>query len=141
MLVRLNRKKVFFWDCPSNSGVHNKTIISFPEEMAKLNTKFIPQVGDEINIMGKTYKVKRITRHFGKRKNDKIFLDSYVDLYVDSEFFSIDYYNYMKKYTHACDGMKADNDPTKDMSKVHDKVVLPSTLEEWMDIHKTLKKN
>lgn len=139
MLVKLNRKKVFVWDCMSNSNIHKKAIISFPEEIAKLNTKFIPQVGDQIEIMNQTYIVKRINRHFGKRKNDKIFIDSYVDLYVDSEFFEINYYHYMKKYTHCCDHMKDDSDPTKDLSKVHDKVVLPATLEEWMKAYEELK--
>ncbi len=141
MLVKLNRKKIFIWDCMSNSSFHQKQIISFCEEIAKLNTKFIPQVGDQIEIMNKTYTVKRINRHFGKRKNDKVFIDSYVDLYVDSAFFTIPYYAYMKKYTHSCDNMKSDSDPTKDLSKINDKVILPSTLEEWMHIYNELHEN
>lgn len=139
MLVRLNRKKVFYWNAQCNSSVNNKTIISFPEELAKINTKFVPQVGDEIEIMNHTYTVKRIARHFGKRKNDKVFIDSFIDLYVDSEFFPIPYYDYLREYTHSRDHLKEDSDPTKDLSKVNDKVVLPSTLEEWLDIYENLK--
>lgn len=139
MLVRLNRKKVFCWDEPSNSSIHNKTIISFNDEIAKINTKFVPQINDLIEINNQTYMVKRIRRHFGRRKNEKVYIDSYVDLYVESEIYKINYTRYLKKYTHVYDKFKDDSDPTKDLSKVNDKVILPSTLEEWIQIYKELQ--
>ena len=141
MLVRLYQKKVFCWDEMSNSSIHNKTIVSFPVEIAKINTKFVPQVGDLIEITdNNTYVVKRVKRHFGKRKNEKVFIDSYVDLYTESEFYSIGYTEYLMKYTHAYDKFKDDSDPTKDMSKANDNVILPSTLEEWMKIYNEMQK-
>ena len=135
MLIKLYQKKVFCWDELSNSSIHNKTIVSFPVEIAKINTRFVPQIGDKIEIDGNTYTIKMLTRHFGKRKNEKVFIDSYVDLYTESEFYSIGYTKYLVKYTHAYDKFKEDSDPTKDMSKVNDKVFLPSTLEEWIKIY------
>ena len=83
--------------------------------------------------------VKRIRSNFGSSKNENLYFVSYVDLYVESEIYKINYTRYLKKYTHVYDKFKDDSDPTKDLSKVNDKVILPSTLEEWIQIYKELQ--
>lgn len=141
MLVRLYQKTVFCWDERSNSSIHGKTIISFPIEIAKINTKFVPQVNDSIEINDENYIVQQVKRHFGRRKNEKVFIDAYVDIYAKSKVYNIGYTAYLKKFTHVYDKYKDDSDPTKDLSKVNEKVLLPATLEEWTEIYNKLNPN
>lgn len=118
------------WKAPSNSSVDGTIACYLPKNIIEFETNYPPQIGETIYIenLKEIYQVKELKRHIiiGKASQEKFIIKP------QAKTLTVDYYDYMKTFTHCCDRMKSDSDPTKDLKKLNEPVILPDTWDEWM---------
>ena len=136
MQVKLYRKTIILWSAPCNSSIDNKQAAIFTKEIGYLETGHIPQVSEIIMIGENKYVVDSIIRTIVK--NGNIYFNESFNIYLKPQKIYVDYYSFMKKYTHKLDKMKAPGDPTIDLSKINDKIQFPESLKEWEEKIKNL---
>lgn len=134
--VTLEQKQIVRWKCVSNTSINNKIAGTMFIKPIVFETPVIPSIGETIIVSGdsKRYTIKNITREINIQKGIENFT-----VFAEPEEMYIDYYDYMKTFTHSCDEMKADSDPTKDLLRLHDPVILPKTWEKWLEAKKILE--
>ena len=126
MKIRIEQNVEVIWKCLCNSAVHHTTAKVLPKNIKEFKSEYIPQIDEQIYFSDtkERFYVKELIRNIGNE-------EEYFIVIPQSKVMYVDYYDYMKKYTHFCDSMKSDNDPTKDLPKVNDEVVFPDTWDEW----------
>jgi hypothetical protein len=137
MKIRIMKNVNIYWDCPSNSSINNTLVDVYDVPLFDISSAIVPQVDEKIILDGKKYVVTRIERLLKKFGNE--YLDAEYHAFVKPENIFVPYYDYMKQYTHVCDNMKADDDPTRDLSKMNDEYEFPDTLEGWKENIANLK--
>lgn len=102
-----------------------------------LNLINIPRVNEYILFNGSERTVKRIVYAiFDDKKHDDfdIFIETHPDI------IKVNYYKYMKRFTHCLDYLKSDSDPSK-MDLGYVKFIPPETEAEWYEDIKLLEKD
>lgn len=119
MTIIINQKTKFTWKCLCNSDINGKTIDEFNDRIAVWETNYIPQKGEILAIDNKEYIVKKIKRNLSEDYSnvfEKHYCDCNVEIWVENDEYTINYYDYVKKYPNYN----------------------PKTKEEWLKIHLTL---
>ena len=133
MKFRIEQKVEVMWRCLCNTDVNNTTAKILPKNIKEFESKHVPQIGEQIYFKDteECFYVRELIRNIENGKESFVIIPQ-------SKIMIVDYYDYMKKYTHFCDDMKSDNDPTKDLSKLNEEVVFPETWNEWETRMKSL---
>lgn len=134
MRFKLIQPVYIMWRCPSNTMIDNSIATAFQQFVGTFESNIIPQIGEHIIFVTKekTYKVQSIERIIYNTHED-------FTIFVEDEIIKVDYYDYMKTFTHCCDYMKSDDDPTKDLSRSHETAIFPTELQEWKEQIQKLK--
>lgn len=129
MLIQIEQPMKVIWNCPSNSMINRTVAAQLDSHILKIESDVVPQIGEYIDIEeeNKRYKVLLVIRKISLINKTETFR-----VITQDQTISIDYYDYMKTFTHAYDRMKADSDPTRDLSKINDPIIWPSTWKEWV---------
>ena len=133
-IIPIRQPRHIKWHCDANTEIHGTQPCELPDNIVKFETSIVPQIGEILCFKSsqKKYRVQSVIREI------RDFSENFTVI-TDPEVLWIDYYDYMKKYTHYCDKMKSDADPTKDISRIDEPVILPETWEEWVEIANELK--
>ena len=147
MLIKFIRKRKVIWDCLSNSSINRLNIFSDYEQLMVLNLPYIPEIGSYVFIGGRKCEIKNVFINADAINGTKLeykhpeyaqiieqtsdFVNIAIE--VDSLHMYIDYYDYMKIFTHSEDGKKSKDNVTKISDDERNKyeVVFPKTYEEW----------
>ena len=137
MIIAIEQKVLIYWKATCNSEIDGTVACKLPTNIIQFESAYPPQIGEIINFPDyeTSYTVKSVKREvtFGATTEEKFIIG------CQAKTMTVDYYDYMKKHYHCCDDWKADDDPTKDLSKLHDPVVLPSTWSDWLSTAKAAK--
>ena len=127
MLITLRQPRYVKWQCYANTNIHETKACDIPDEIVKFETAIVPQIGEILcfKSSSKKYRVQSVIREI------RDFSEKFTVI-AEPEVLWVDYYDYMKKYTHYCDKMKSDADPTKDISRIDEPVILPDNWDEWV---------
>lgn len=121
------------WSAPSNGKIHGE--IAFEDQKKKMVEPYIiPRIGEKIYIDNQWKSIVDIRYAYNNHKMN------YISIILSPEVIYVDFYKYMKTFTHAYDSFKMDNDITKKDSNYYIQC-LPETLNEWMEDIEILKQN
>ena len=122
------------WNCPSNSTINGTIVDTYNMAIYHTYVDFIPRIGEKIIHESKSVVVHDVIHEIDKNN---------VIVVIKSEPVIIDYYDYMKMFTHCCDHYKLRTDPTFVKNYEEYTFVQPRSLYEWrkdIDIMKNANK-
>lgn len=125
-MIKFLQKRIIKWEALCNSSINNETAFIDEHLVHTILTKsdFLPRVGDYIQLNGKNIEVKKVIHNV---------LLNEVIIYISPIVQYVDYYDYMKTFTHCYDYMKSEKDITRDISDSYEyESILPETWEGWM---------
>lgn len=129
MKIVVNQKTEIKWKAPSDTRVDNTVADCRLDKLFQYSSSVVPNVGNFITYDDCKYSVIGINYVIDVRDN----LIDYIEITVSPQVYYINYYDYMKLFTHCCDGMKGLYDPTRTSLYKEYYFVKPKTIEEWLE--------
>lgn len=134
--IKIFHKRQIRWHCLSNSSVHDEVVFEDECIDAYIQLPSIPRVDESIVLDGKKKSVKEVIYDC-----DTLHHTFEINIRTTTEIVYLEYYDYLKTFTHSFDSYKLDSNPSKlEKEEALDyKNKLPETWDEWIRDYNDLK--
>lgn len=129
MQIIVNQKTEIRWKEPSNTSINNTIADCKIDEIFRFSSAVIPAVGNSITYCKCKYLIVEVNYIIDSEDN----LIDYVEITVMPQVYYINYYPYMKMFTHCCDYTKSHSDPTCIENHQDYVFIKPTSIAEWLE--------